>query len=282
MSGPRLRRHRDLTGQVVVVTGAAGGLGAALSRTLHARGAHVALLGLDGVDAVAAPLERGRAWDVDVTDSAALARVAEEVRAHFGRVDVVVVNAGIGAGGPLLSMDATSYDRVIEVNLLGSVRTVRAFLPALVDSRGYVLQVASLAAMVHAPLMSAYAASKAGVEAMANALRAELAHRGVRVGVAYLAFTDTAMVAAADAEPAVAAFRAALPGPFGRTHPLAPAVTRIAHGVERRSSTVYAQGWLRAVPLVRAAAPFVVTRTQAGRSGKAEAELVAGLSGTSG
>jgi len=266
---------RDLTGSVAVVTGAAGGLGAELSRQLTARGARVALLGLpgDGVHEVAAGLAGAAGWDVDVTDGPALERVAAEVLAHFSRVDVLVVNAGIGAGGPLLTTDAAAYDRVIEVNLLGSVRTVRAFLPALVASRGYVLQVASLAALVHAPLMSAYCASKAGVEAMAHALRAELAHRGVGVGVAYLAFTDTAMVAAADAEPAMAAFRASLPGPFGRTHPLVPAVARLVTGIERRAAHVYAQRWLRLVPPVRAWAPAVITRTQGRRSGETEAAL---------
>lgn len=266
---------RDLAGSVAVVTGAAGGLGAELSRQLTARGARVALLGLagDGVHEVAAGLAGARGWEVDVTDGPGLEVVAADVLAHFGRVDVLVVNAGIGAGGPLLTTEAAAYDRVIEVNLLGSVRTVRAFLPALVTSRGYVLQVASLAALVHAPLMSAYCASKAGVEAMAHALRAELAHRGVGVGVAYLAFTDTAMVAAADAEPAMAAFRASLPGPFSRTHPLVPAVERLVAGIERRSAHVYAQRWLRLVPPVRAWAPAVITRTQGRRSGQAEAAL---------
>lgn len=270
-----MSRRLDLAGAVAVVTGAAGGLGAELCRQLTVRGARVALLGLagDGVHEVADALPGARAWEVDVRDGARLAEVAEQVREHFGRVDVLVVNAGIGAGGPMLGMEAGAYDRVIEVNLLGSVRTVRAFLPALVDSRGYVLQVASLSALVHAPLMSAYCASKAGVEAMAHALRAELAHRGVGVGVAYLAFTDTAMVAAADAEPAMAAFRASLPGPFGKTHPLGPAVVRIVHGIERRSAHVYAQGWLRAVPVVRAWAPAVVTRTQGRRSGQTESAL---------
>jgi NAD(P)-dependent dehydrogenase (short-subunit alcohol dehydrogenase family) len=268
-------RRRDLTGQVVVVTGAAGGIGAALSRSLALRGARLALLGLgtDDLESVRSQVPGSATWAVDVTDGAALQRVAAEVVERFGRVDVLVVNAGIGAGGSLLATDAPSYDKVIEVNLLGSVRTVRAFLPALVDSRGYVLQIASLAALVHAPLMSAYCASKAGVEAMAHSLRAELAHRGVRVGVAYLAFTDTAMVHAADSEPAMAAFRASLPGPFGRTHPLPPAVSRLVAGIERRSAKVYAQGWLRAIPPVHAWAPSVITRTQARRSGETEAAL---------
>lgn len=266
---------RDLAGQVVVVTGAAGGLGAELSRQLAARGARLALLGLatDDLAAVQAQVPGSHAWAVDVTDGDALQEVAAQVRERFGRVDVLVVNAGIGTGGSLLATDAAAYDRVLEVNLLGSVRTVRAFLPDLVASRGYVLQVASLAALVHAPLMSAYAASKAGVEAMAHALRAELAHRGVRVGIAYLAFTDTAMVATAFSEPAFEAFRSALPGPFGRTHPLPPAVRRIVRGIERRSPAVYGQAWVRAVQPVRALAPGVITRTQGKRSGQTEAAL---------
>lgn len=268
-----MRRRLDLDDAVVVVTGAAGGLGAELSRQLARRGARVALLGLgtDDLDGICAQVPGSRAWDVDVTDAAGLERVAQEVLAHFGRVDAVVVNAGIGHSGALLTMDAASYDKVIEVNLLGSVRTVRAFLPALVDSRGHVLQIASLAAMVHAPLMSAYAASKAGVEAMAHALRPELAHHGVTVGVAYLAFTDTAMVQAADSDPALKALRASLPGPFGKTYPVAPAVARIVAGMERRSPHVYAQAWLRVMAAVRGQAPGVVARQSAGPAAVAQA-----------
>jgi NAD(P)-dependent dehydrogenase (short-subunit alcohol dehydrogenase family) len=268
-----MRRRLDLPGSVIVVTGAAGGLGAELSRQLTARGARIALLGMGGDDleGVHAELPGSAAWEVDVTDAAALERVAGEVRAHFGRVDAVVANAGIGDSGSLLAMDPSAYERVIEVNLLGSIRTVRAFLPALVASRGHVLQIASLAAMVHAPLMSAYAASKAGVEAFAHSLRPELAHRGVTVGVAYLAFTDTAMVRAADADPTLKALRAGLPGPFGKTYPVAPAVARIVTGLERRAPHVYAQAWLRMMALVRGQAPNVVTRTTARAAAAAQA-----------
>ena len=264
-----MTRRLDLAGAVVVVTGAAGGLGAELSRQLTARGARGALLALPGD--VVPDLPGSAAWTVDVTDAARLEQVAAEVLAHFGRVDAVVVNAGLGTSGPLLTMDPASYERVIEVNLLGSVRTVRAFLPALVASRGHVLQIASLAAMVHAPLMSAYAASKAGVEAMAHSLRPELAHLGVTVGVAYLAFTDTAMVQAADADPALKALRTGLPGPFGTTYPLVPAVARIVTGMERRAPHVYAQAWLRMMTLVRGQAPSVVARATAGPAATAQA-----------
>ena len=113
-----------------------------------------------------------------------LAAVAREVADRFSRVDAVVANAGIASGGPLLLADPASFDRVIEVNLLGSVRTARAFLPALVASQGYYLQIASAAAFVPLPMMAAYCASKSGVEAFAHAVRTEVAHHGVDVGVA--------------------------------------------------------------------------------------------------
>ena len=245
-----------------------GGLGSELSRQLAAKGARLALLALPGD--VVPELPGSRAWEVDVTDAAALQAGAAEVQEHFGRVDVVVANAGIGHSGSLLTWTPAAYERVLEVNLLGSVRTVRAFLPALVESRGHVLQVASLAAMVHAPLMSAYAASKAGVEAFAHALRPELAHLGVTVGVAYLAFTDTAMVPAADADPALKALRASLPGPFGRTYPVVPAVRRLVAGLERRSPHVYAQPWLRAMAVVRGPSPGIVARVSAGPAAVAQ------------
>jgi NAD(P)-dependent dehydrogenase (short-subunit alcohol dehydrogenase family) len=276
MSAPPSRRT-DLTGRVVVVTGAARGLGAELARQLTARGARLALLGLEReeLERVAASCPGAQAWEVDVTDGAALDAVAAQVVAAFGQVDVVVANAGIGAGGSLLVADPAAYDRVVQVNLLGSIRTVRAFLPHLVASRGYVLQVASVAAILPVPLMSAYCASKSGVEAFAHALRAEVRHHGVDVGVAYLSWTDTDMVRGADATPGLGEFRAQLPGLLGRTYPLPPAVARIADGLARRRRQVYAQPWLRALPVVRGALPWVVERGSRGLAADAERALLA-------
>ena len=276
------RAPRDLRGSVVVVTGAARGVGAELARQLTARGARLALLGLEGelLRALSAELAGSAAWEVDVTDEAALEAVALQVVGHFGTVDVVVANAGIGAGGPLLLSDPQAYDRVLEVNLFGSIRTVRAFLPHLVAARGYVLQVASVAALVPAPMMSAYCASKSGVEAFAHSLRGEVAHHGVDVGVGYLAWTDTDMVRGADAVPGLGEFRSTLPWVFGRTYPLVPSVTRLVAGIERRSAHVYAQAWLRALPVVRGALPWVAV--QGGRGHVAEAEQRMAAAGTRG
>ena len=256
----------SLSGQVAVVTGAARGVGAELARALAARGATVALVGLEPKELERAAAECGGNpggvgwWEADVTDLAAMTAVAEQVVERFGRVDIVVANAGIAIGGGFLDSDPAAFQRVIEVNLLGSTTTARAFLPALIAARGYLLQIASLAAMTPAPLMTAYCASKSGVEAFAHALRGEVAHQGVRVGVGYLSWTDTDMVRGADEDEVMREMRASLPWPTNRTYPLAPAVQRIADGVARRSVHVYAQGWLRGYQLIRGQIPLVLGR----------------------
>lgn len=251
----------SMQGQVVVVTGAARGVGELLARKLAARGARLALVGLepDELERVTASLGGDAAcWTADVTDRAAMAQVAGEVIAHFRRIDVVVANAGVAAGGPFLDSDPDAFDRVIHVNLLGSIATARAFLPALLESRGYLLQIASLAAITPAPMMAAYCASKSGVEAFAHSLRAEVGHQGVAVGVGYLSWTDTDMVRGADEDDVLRELRARLPWPANRTYPLEPAVDRIAAGIARRSPHIYAQWWLRGMQSVRGALPSVL------------------------
>jgi NAD(P)-dependent dehydrogenase (short-subunit alcohol dehydrogenase family) len=164
----------SLEGQVAVVTGAARGVGELLARKLSARGASIALVGLEP-DLLKQVGERLHGdsdhWHADVTDHEAMARVAREVKERFGKVDIVVANAGVATGGPFVDSDPDSWRRVIEVNLIGSAVTGRAFLPVLMESRGYLLQIASLAAITPAPMMTAYCASKSGVEAYAHSLR---------------------------------------------------------------------------------------------------------------
>ncbi|MFD4139156.1 SDR family oxidoreductase [Streptomyces sp. NPDC058572] len=250
-----------LEGQVAVVTGAARGVGELLARKLSARGAKVALVGLepDELKKVSQRLHADNDfWHADVTDHEAMTRVAQEVKERFGKVDVVVANAGVASGGPFVDSDPVAWRRVIEVNLIGSAVTGRAFLPVLTESRGYFLQIASLAAITPAPMMTAYCASKAGVEAFAHSLRAEVGHRGVRVGVGYLSWTDTDMVRGADQDEVMRELRQRLPWPANRTYPLGPAVDRIVAGIERRSPHVYAQWWLRGMQAVRGYLPGLV------------------------
>lgn len=251
----------SLDGRVVVVTGAARGVGALLARKLADRGARLALVGLepDEMKKVAAAIGRDTAyWTADVTDGAAMKAAADDVMARFGRIDTVVANAGVATGGPFLDADADTFDRVIQVNLMGSIVTARAFLPALVASHGYYLQIASLAAITPAPMMAAYCTSKSGVEAFAHCLRAEMGHKGVQVGVGYLSWTDTDMVRGADEDEALRALRARLPWPANRTYPLEPAIDRIVSGILRRSPHVYGQWWLRGMQPVRGYLPSLI------------------------
>ncbi len=221
----------------------------------------VALVGLepDALKDVSARLHSDSDhWHADVTDPEAMARVAAEVRERFGRVDIVVANAGVATGGPFTESDPDAWRRVIEVNLIGSAVTARAFLPLLAESRGYLLQIASLAAITPAPMMTAYCASKSGVEAYAHALRAEVAHRGVKVGVGYLSWTDTDMVRGADQDDVMRELRQRLPWPANKTYPLGPAVDRLVAGIERRSAHVYGQAWLRGMQGVRGYLPALI------------------------
>ncbi|MDC2960539.1 SDR family oxidoreductase [Streptomyces gilvifuscus] len=252
-----------LSGRTTVVTGAARGLGAALAREFSARGARVALLGHEkaALDAVAASLP-GPALSVeaDVTDIDALRTAAHRIRSRFGRPSVVVANAGIAEGGPFASSDPATWSRVIEVNLVGSAHTARVFLPDLVATAGHFLQVASLASIGAAPLMSAYCASKSGVEAFAHSLRAEVAHEGVSVGIAYLNWIDTDMVRDADRHAVLGELRAHMPSPARRVMAADVVAARLVRSVERRRTAVYAPGWMRLTQPVRAAMPPVVLR----------------------
>ena len=244
----------SLVGKTVLITGAARGIGAESARQLAARGANVALVGLEPgeLERVAAECGSGAAtFECDVTDQSALESAVEETVERFGGIDVVMANAGIAPAGMTRSMDPAAFERTIEINLLGVWRTVRACLPHVIERRGYVLVVSSLSAVGYAPGMSAYTASKAGVEAFSNSLRVEMKHLGVDVGVAYLSWIATDMVAGGDAHPAMGFARANLRGPFAKTYPVSDAGKAVVEGIERRRRWVTVPSWIRALLLLR-------------------------------
>jgi NAD(P)-dependent dehydrogenase (short-subunit alcohol dehydrogenase family) len=232
-----------LSERVALVTGPARGIGAAVARLLAARGARLALVGREPerLEALARELGSRHAWfECDVTDQAALERAVEGSLRALGGIDVVVANAGIASHGTVAVTPASALARVIEVNLVGVVRTVRATLDHVTARQGYYLLVSSAAALAAMPGMAAYAAAKSGVEQFANALRLEVAHKGVGVGSAHPCWIETDLVR--DARQDLRTFDQMLrrlPGPLGTVTSVAKCAAAIVDGIERRRRKVY-------------------------------------------
>jgi NAD(P)-dependent dehydrogenase (short-subunit alcohol dehydrogenase family) len=184
--------------------------------------------------------DRAAAFGADVTDPDQLAAAVAGVVERFGGIDVVVANAGVANVGTIGGMAVADFERVIEVNLLGVWRTVRATLAHVVERKGYILVISSMSAVVHLPLMGPYTMSKAGVEAFADALRMEVAHTGAKVGVAYFSFIDTDMVRDSFAHPAAAASRNGQPSFVTKPIPLSEAGDAIDRAVSGRLRITYA------------------------------------------
>ncbi|MFF4398847.1 SDR family oxidoreductase [Streptomyces sp. NPDC001480] len=260
---PTALRGSPLRGRVAVVTGAARGVGEALVRRLAAEGMRIALLGREKetLSQVAASLATLTVCiEADVTDQAALDRAARQVEERLGAAGVVVANAGIAVGGPFSRTDAELWRRVVDVNLVGAANTARAFLPQLTRTGGYFLQIASTAAFGSAPMMSAYCASKTGAESFALALRGEVAPEGVAVGIAYLHWTGTDMIAGMDEHPVLRALRRHQPSFARRVHSPAQVADWLATGITHRVRNIYAPPWLRWCQPLRPLFPFVVGR----------------------
>ncbi len=255
----------SLAGRRVLITGAARGIGAALAQRLASHGARLALVGLEPetLHGVAARCGEGTfVGECDVSNFEAVARAIDDGAEALGGLDVVVANAGIAAGGPLRSHDIRAWERVIEINLLGVMYTDRAALPHLERSHGYLLNIASTAAALRAPGMTAYCAAKAGVEALSDCLRIESKPRGVDVGVAYFLFLDTDMVRDGEREmPLMATARSKMPSFLSRTYPLAPAIDELAAGIAlRRRRIAYPPWFLKALAARQAFASALVER----------------------
>jgi NAD(P)-dependent dehydrogenase (short-subunit alcohol dehydrogenase family) len=236
-----MARHSsiDLAGRRVLITGAARGIGAALARRLCERGARVALAGLEPelLAAVAAEVQ-APSWVCDVSDREQVDAAVGAAAKALGGLDVVVANAGVACQLPIVGGDPALFERTVAVNLLGSYYTLRAAGPHISHPGGYAVAVSSMAAAVHLPLMGAYSASKAGVEALGNTLRTELRPTGARVGVAYFAELDTDMTARGfDTEAAKQFLGERTPT---RVTPLEVGIDALERGIVRRSRRIVA------------------------------------------
>lgn len=181
----------------------------------------------------------------DVSEREQVEAAVEGAVERLGGLDVVVANAGVAAQLPIVGGDPEVFERTLEVNLLGVYYTLRAAGRHIAHAHGYALAISSLAAAVHPPLLGAYSASKAGVEALADALRTELAPSGARVGVAYFAELDTDMVRRGFGTQA-AQRMGEVRRPGRRVAPLQAGIDAIERGIARRSRRVVAPRWVAA------------------------------------
>ncbi len=242
-------------GSVILITGAGSGIGAATALELKRRGAKPVLLDCDSDTlATSAAALGGDVLTVlaDVTSIDACQVAVATTLQRYGRIDVVWANAGMASFGPLASTDPQAWQRCIEVNVMGVFNTVRAALPAVLATRGQVVVTASVSSFAHPPLMSAYAASKAAVEAMCNAWRIELAAHGVAVSTIHAHWVSTPLVSEGALHPAFARLRQTLPAAMNRETPAAAAAVMIADGIEQRSRRIWVPGWVRVLHWLRA------------------------------
>jgi NAD(P)-dependent dehydrogenase (short-subunit alcohol dehydrogenase family) len=273
----------DVRGKTAFITGAARGIGAGLAERLHSRGANVALVGLepDKLQAAAERLgDRALAIEADVCDLPALRAAVEQTVERFGGIDVGVANAGLAFSGSLRGAPVEHVERTFAVNLLGVWRTDRALIDQLAARRGYLLNIASLAAAFHAPLMGPYASTKAGVEALTNVLRIELAPSGVSVGCGYFGFIDTDIVRNSFAQPSASSLREQMPSFMSRPAPLRVAIDAIESGIERRAARLWAPRWVGAALMLRTVIQPLTERRAIADSARLAAAIRAADEGT--
>ncbi|GII58563.1 oxidoreductase [Planotetraspora thailandica] len=183
-----------LDGRVVLVTGASSGIGEATALALSAEGARVAVGArrADRLESLArkAPGEV-LALDLDVTDQESVRAAVAATVERFGALDILVNSAGVMLAGPIAGADTAEWTRMIETNLLGSMYTVHAALPHLLERKGTVLQISSTSGRTASAGNGVYAATKFGVTAFSEALRQEVTAQGVRVVVIEPGFVAT-------------------------------------------------------------------------------------------
>jgi len=266
----------SVNGKVALITGGANGIGAEVARQLHDRGARVVLTDVDEglLKEVAARIGEDRVLTVvaDVRDLSAMQNAVDKGIEWFGGIDIVMANAGIGTYGSVLQVDPEAFRTLIDVNVVGVFHTVRATLPSVINRRGYVLIVSSVAAYLALPGLAPYNAAKAGVEHFANALRLEVARLGVDVGSAHMSWIDTPLVRESKADlSTVGEMLASLPGPLAKTTSVEKCGDAFVKGIEARKRRINCPGWVEVLRWIR---PLLATRMVEAQAAKTASELL--------
>ena len=230
----------DWSNQVVLVTGASSGIGRALALELARRGAKVGLIARrrELLEEIASEISRAgdnkkadvALLTVEVQDADAMRAAAQRLMSAFGRIDVMIANAGIGVTNSALEFDAAKLASTMNVNVIGAANSVAAVLPEMIArGSGHLVVISSLAAYRGLPKSAAYCASKAAVSSMFESFRLDLAPRGINVTIIHPGFIET---------PLTAGRKAQLPWLMKVDH----AANRIIGAIEKRKKS-YAFPW---------------------------------------
>ncbi|MEH1712601.1 SDR family NAD(P)-dependent oxidoreductase [Acinetobacter pittii] len=232
----------ELKDKVVVITGSTGGLGLAIAQALRIKGAKLALLDLD-LNKVEAQVKQlggesvAAGWITDVRSLESIESAMANASKHFGKIDVVIANAGIATIESLEHMAPETFERTIDINLIGVFRTFRAAIPYMKKTQGYLLAVSSMAAFVHSPLNTHYTSSKAGVWALCDSLRLELKYSNIGVGSLHPTFFQTPMMDAVHDMPAGNAVWKGNTG-IWKYVPIEEVVSAVVNGIEKRKDII--------------------------------------------
>lgn len=187
----------DIRDTVVIITGASAGLGEATARLFAGEGARVALAArsVDALNRLAAALPHSLAVPTDMCDGAAIARMVARVHAHYGRIDLLINNAGQAMRGPVEHVDVARYRALMDVNLYGPLLAMQAVIPLMRAQGGgliFNISTALTKLPMHLPGLGAYVSTKDALNALTLTARAELAADNIRVGVIYPGLMTTA------------------------------------------------------------------------------------------
>ncbi|WP_299627222.1 3-oxoacyl-[acyl-carrier-protein] reductase [uncultured Tateyamaria sp.] len=222
----------DLTGKNALVTGASGGIGADIARTLHAAGATVGLSGtrVDPLEALAGELgERAHVLPCNLSDMAAVDALPKEAAAAMGSVDVLVNNAGITRDNLFMRMSDDEWQSVIDVNLTATFKLCKGVMRGMMKARwGRIVNISSVVGATGNPGQANYAASKAGMIGMSKSLAYEVASRGITVNAVAPGFIATAMTDKLTDDQKTGIMGQIPAGRMGEAHEIASAVLYLA------------------------------------------------------
>lgn len=250
----------DLNGKVALITGATGGIGAASARALYQQGASLVLTDLSRqtLDALAAEFDAQRvlALPLDVTDAAASKAVVQQIVERFGRLDIAFANAGIAwrnTPATIASCDEAEFEKIIDVDLFGVWRTIRAALPEIQRNHGQIVITSSIYSFVNGMVNAPYAASKAAVEMLGRALRAELAGTGASASVLYPGWTATPIADLAFGGHATASelIESAFPAVLRKQVQPEEIATALVAGLATRSASIIAPARWKPLSMLR-------------------------------